>query len=153
MTTVATQVVLDTNVVLDCFLFRDPSARVITAAIESRQWHWIGTQAMADELKSVVNRPELQRWQARRDTTLTEWAARCELVSPPAQSAPAELTCSDRDDQVFIDLAWARRSSCLFTRDNALLRLAGRALTFGVTVLRPADWLASEAGPPQSHRP
>lgn len=153
MTKVATRVVLDTNVVLDCFLFRDPSALVITAAIESRRWHWIGTQAMADELMSVVDRPELQRWQAKRDSTLAEWAARCELVRPPARSAPAELTCSDCDDQVFIDLAWARQARCLFTRDKALLRLAGRALSFGVKVLRPVDGLAHEIGPPQSQQP
>ena len=151
--TIGPNVVLDTNVVLDCYLFRDPSARVITAAIESQRWHWIGTQAMADELKSVVDRPELQRWQARRDNTLAEWAKRCELVHPPAHSAPAALTCSDRDDQMFIDLAWARRASCLFTRDKALLRLAGRACAVGITVLRPVDWSTDDTGRQQSTRP
>ena len=133
-------VVLDTNVVLDCFLFCDPAAHLIACAVQSGQWNWISTLEMQQELTAVVVRPELARWQSRQTATLAAMLEYSESVESPVCPAPAGLTCSDSDDQMFIDLAWSRRVACLFTRDKALLGLARRARIDGVLVLRPSDW-------------
>ena len=151
--TAVEQMVLDTNVVLDCFMFCDPAARVIVSAIESGHWQWIATPDMTREVGLVVDRPELYRWQSRRAATMAALTGYTKMVARPASSTPRELTCGDRDDQKFIDLAWTHRASHLFTRDKALLRLAGRAQPSGVRVLRPIDWRACDDGLPKPPAP
>ena len=55
--------------------------------------------------------------------------------------APApRLTCSDPDDQVFIDAALAHGARWLATRDRALLKLRRKALARGLGIVRPGDW-------------
>ncbi len=155
------QVVLDTNVVLDCFLFCDPTARFIVSALQAKRWQWLATTDMADEVIDVVDRPELERWRANRHATLAAMAELGSLIEaplcPPAGpwsgSTPETLICGDPDDQKFIDLALACSADFLFTRDNALLRLASRARSSGTRVLRPADWPAHEATQPHMAQP
>ena len=136
------EVILDTNVVLDWLLFDDPFGRVIGAAVMAGDVPWIGTAAMLEELATVLLRPGLERWQHRVDTTLSTARARCTLAEEPWATTPATPQCSDLDDQKFIDLAVARRARWLITRDRALLRLARPARAFGVAVLTPSRWVS-----------
>ena len=70
------------------------------------------------------------------------------LVQQPAEHVDQllvqRLRCSDPDDQCFIDLAVARRTPWLVTRDHALRRLARRAGAFGVAVLTPEAWARAQ---------
>lgn len=162
------EVVLDTNVVLDWLLFDDPAARPLAEAIRSGRWHWVGTDNTLGELAAVLSRTELDRWHPdRRDMASTEGDSAattaaddlgtliadkcphpalataqhlCRRVAAPVVGSAQRLTCTDADDQKFIDLAVARRVRWLFSRDKAVLRLARRATAHGVTVLRPTDW-------------
>jgi len=131
--------VLDTNVVLDWLVFGDPAAGAIGAAIEAGQQHWIATRPMLDELMQVLQRPVFDRWRGSViQHALTSTTSLCTMVEADMPQ-PAALRCKDPDDQKFVDLALARGVRHLYTRDKALLDLAGRAALQGVVILRPVD--------------
>ena len=133
------EVVLDTNVVLDWLVFDDPAARALGLAIASGRWRWVGSPEMAAEVQNVLTRPGLDRWAHRVEHALTFVNTYCSMASAVEASPDWRLRSSDPDDQKFIDLSLARRVRYLFSRDKALLRLARRASSLGVTVLRPCD--------------
>ena len=146
----APDIVLDTNAVLDWLVFADPAAQPLGAAVCNAEVRWIATPEMLAELHDVLGRllthPPLQRWQAAHAPASAEVGRRIQLVDTPAPLSPARrLHCTDPDDQCFIDLALARRTPWLVTRDRALLRLARGARLHGVSVLTPAQWCATAA--------
>ena len=126
--------VIDTNVVLDMLVFRDPPGLAVQAALVSRRYRWIACRGMRDELAHVLGRG-IGR-EVDRDAVLAAYDGVVVEVDPPA--LPGALRCTDPDDQVFIDLALQRRAHALLTRDWALLRLAKRARGFGVAVALPS---------------
>jgi putative PIN family toxin of toxin-antitoxin system len=142
------EVVLDTNVVFDWLVFADAAARPLAAALETGRLRWVCTPAMLDELAHVLRRGTLQRWCIDVEQVLTLAKASLSLVDAPA--TPCPLNCRDPDDQKFIDLAWARRTRWLISKDMALLRLAGGARAWGAEVCTPARWAVltgADAGP------
>jgi len=134
--------VLDTNVVLDLLLFRDPGAAALDAALGAGRLRWLTTDAMLDELADVLRRPFAAGWALTPAEVLAAAHARCERTMPAASAAPPAPRCTDPDDQKFIDLACALPAAWLFSRDRALLRLARAAQPRGVRVLTPARWAA-----------
>lgn len=135
-------IVLDTNVVFDCWVFDDPRCRPLAQALSARSVRWIATAAMRDELVHTLGRGRLDaRWP--RDGAVAAWDALAELRPEPA---PTRLVCSDADDQKFIDLAVVAGAGWLLTRDRALLKLRRRAASHGVTVAPPEQWPAPAAG-------
>jgi putative PIN family toxin of toxin-antitoxin system len=137
-------VVLDTNVVLDWLLFRDPSCAALASHIESRRLRWHATLSMRDELAHVLPRPQLKPWPSEHVLTcFDQWAT----VSLGEFSALTPR-CRDMDDQKFIDLACALGARWLLTRDRALLDLAKPARSHGVEVLTPSAWALRRAAAP-----
>ncbi|MCW7541956.1 putative toxin-antitoxin system toxin component, PIN family [Aquabacterium sp. A7-Y] len=138
-------VVLDTNVLLDWLVFRDPEVLHIADAVTSGRLCWIATHSMRDELERVLT----YEWIAARQPDSLHiaaiWERYAHTQEPPAPRAP--MRCGDPDDQKFIDLAVARGAQWLLTKDRELLKLAKRARLRGVAVLRPADWQDSAADP------
>ena len=132
--------VVDTNVVLDLLLFRDPRAVVLREGLASGRYRWIACPPMRSELARVLDRGGFGRWAVDREAVLAAYDGSVVDIDPPA--SPGTLRCSDGDDQVFIDLAMQRRADALLTRDRALLRLAARALGAGVVVATPETWSA-----------
>jgi uncharacterized protein len=133
--------VLDTNVLLDWLVFRNPGTAALAAAVEAGTLRWLATMPMRDELGHMLTHPSLARWSpdaARALATLDRLAS----IRPSA--AASHLHCTDRDDQIFIDLALAERANWLITHDRALLKLARRARLRGVTVLTPMAWCAQD---------
>jgi putative PIN family toxin of toxin-antitoxin system len=117
-------VVLDTNVALDLLVFDDPSARPLAAQLERGLLRWIATQAMRDEFERVLAYEHIAaRMQARSlvaSAVLAHFDRHAQLVDAAEQ---AQLTCSDPDDQKFIDLAVAHRCM-LLSKDAAVLAMA-----------------------------
>ena len=145
MSTPATVLVLDTNVVLDWLVFRDPSSLPLAEALQSARAAWHACAVMRQELEQVLTRVEFNRWQPDVPAVLANWDrwARVADAPPPA---PDGLRCSDPDDQVFLDLAFAQQATALVTRDRALLRLARPAGRRGLQVLTPEAWARSAVG-------
>lgn len=134
--------VVDTNVVLDLLLFRDPRVRQIELAAASTNWIWVACQSMRDELEHVLHYPGLaQRLVTSghkpaqvltRYDAWVHWVARAPLTQP---------RCKDPDDQKFVDLA-VQHAACLVTKDKAVLTLAKRLTRMGVSTLTPEAFLA-----------
>jgi putative PIN family toxin of toxin-antitoxin system len=136
-------VVIDTNVVLDLYVFHDPRAQLLRHHLDAGHLSWLTTEAMLAELADVIRRPLIARVCHDADGAMAQVRLVCRVVPDPVQPAVAAPVCADPDDQMFIALAWCWPAAWLLTRDRALLDLAKRALARGVGVTTPARW----AGP------
>ena len=138
-------IVLDTNVVLDWLVFGNPSSVPLAAAIMDKQVRWIATAAMRGELTEVLRRGLAAAHGVDVGAMLTTWDACAEPCAEPARSAFSDvLRCTDADDQKFLDLARATGARWLLSRDRAVLRLARRAASLGITICVPERWSLSD---------
>lgn len=137
----ASTIVVDTNVVLDWLVFKNPSSLALADAIKRRQVRWVATAAMRAELADVLQRGLALARGADASAVLSAWDANVNLcVEPPAQPAATALRCTDPDDQKFLDLALATQAHWLLSRDRALLRLARHAALRGTAISVPEAW-------------
>ena len=132
----ASPVVLDTNILLDLFIFSDPATAALRAALDASELRFLSTTVMREELRRVLDYPHLQPRMAFYGITaaqvLAAFDARATLCEVPPK---AVFTCKDADDQKFIDLAAAHRAQ-LLSKDKAVLCMARRLKTLGVAVSR-----------------
>jgi predicted nucleic acid-binding protein len=133
-------VVLDSNVVLDWLLFRDPAAAALGRAIRNQAVRWHATAAMRHELEHVLTRDRFEGWQGSARDVLDGWDRWAQVLPEPAPPLVVPLRCTDPDDQKFIDLALHVRPALLISRDKAVLRLAKRARALSVRILAPSAW-------------
>lgn len=135
-------IVLDTNVILDGWVFGNPAWAPLGKALTDQQLQWVVCASMLDELRFVLARPQPARFEAARQAALldTERWQQARVVPAPSSEDLPRLRCSDRSDQQFIDLALAQRARWLISRDKALLKLARRAAAHGVTITTPERW-------------
>lgn len=128
--------VIDTNVVLDLFVYEDPATVPLRAALAEPLTRWLATPVMREELRRVLAYPQVvKRLDARSlsaEAVLAAFDARA-MLAEPAPKAP--YTCKDADDQKFIDLA-AAHAAVLLSKDKAVLCMAKRLATLGVAVGR-----------------
>lgn len=128
--------VLDTNIVLDLFVYDDPTVAPLRQLLESGEGRWHATGAMREELARVLAYPHIARRMARRALAADEVLAGFDQHVQPAAPAPrAVYACKDPDDQKFIDLAVAL-GACLLSKDAAVLCMARRLARVGVQVRR-----------------
>jgi predicted nucleic acid-binding protein len=111
--------VLDTNVVLDLLVFADPRTARLREALAQGALRWLATAAMRDELLHVLAYPQFARRVPDAGSVLSSFDAHVLCVETPAA---APVSCTDPDDQKFIDLAVAHRG-LLLSKDNAVLKL------------------------------
>ncbi|MFZ4288374.1 putative toxin-antitoxin system toxin component, PIN family [Variovorax sp. HJSM1_2] len=132
-TSVPRTVVLDTNIVLDIFLFSDPVCEPIRAGLMSGALHWLAIQHMRNELERVLDyshlQPKLALYALSKGDVLAAFDRHAHLVDVAPRVA---LVCKDPDDQCFIDLAVAHQA-LLLSKDKAVLALRKRLLAQGVT--------------------
>lgn len=125
-------IVLDTNIVLDIFVFGDAAAGPLKQSLLAGQLDWLATSPMRDELSRVLAYPKIIARLAFQaldaDGVLAGFDQHARLVDVAAK---AGLTCSDPDDQKFIDLAVAHRA-LLLSKDKAVISMAKRLLAQGV---------------------
>jgi putative PIN family toxin of toxin-antitoxin system len=127
--------VLDTNVLLDFWVFDDARATPLRAAVEGGSLRVLRSGPLVDELSDVLSRPVFGLTNERRCTILRLWDR---IATPVQQVFPSPLACTDPSDQKFLDLAHTARADWLFTKDKALLKLARRARTLGLQIVEPA---------------
>jgi putative PIN family toxin of toxin-antitoxin system len=143
-------VVIDTNVILDMFLYTDPRVSALVAALNSGELQWLATRVMREELARVLQYEHLQKRLlgktsaegASTNEGSAAAAARALLILDKmdqqahlVEVAPrAGYVCKDMDDQKFIDLAQAHRSM-LISKDKAILSMKNRMARVGVQVM------------------
>ena len=131
--------VLDTNVVLDLFIYEDPATLPLRAVLADARTRWLATPVMREELKRVLAYPQVTKRLEARALTAEAVLARFDACAQLADIAPkAPYTCKDTDDQQFIDLAVAHTAT-LLSKDKAVLCMAKRLARLGVAVAR--QWL------------
>ncbi len=132
----ARPVVLDTNILLDLFIFSDPAVAELRAALQAGLLRFVSTAVMREELRRVLDYPQLQPRLAFYGRTPDQVLAAFDAHATLCEAAPkAPYTCKDADDQKFIDLAAAHRAR-LISKDKAVLCMAKRLRTLGVEVAR-----------------
>lgn len=138
-------IVLDTNIVLDLFVFDEPAVLPLKDALQTRQLQWIATPAMREELARVLAYkqivPRLAYYQRSAADVLADFD-RLVKVMDTAPKAP--VTCKDADDQQFIDLAVARKTP-LLSKDHAVLCMKKRLLALDVQAQTAIEFVASMA--------
>ncbi len=133
-------IVLDTNIVLDLFVFKDPATQPLKLALASHKIQWLTTQAMRDELERVLSYPKIMVRLAvaemGADKVLQQFDTQALLV----EVAPkASVTCRDSDDQKFIDLAVLHKAT-LMSKDRAVLCMKKRLLALSVRAQTALDF-------------
>ena len=117
---------LDTNIVLDLFVFADKAAWPVRSSLEEGTMRWLATAAMRDELERVLAYaqiiPRLAFYGLAAADVLATFDHHSQRVDAAAK---APVTCKDPDDQKFIDLAVAHGAT-LLSKDRAVLALKKR---------------------------
>jgi putative PIN family toxin of toxin-antitoxin system len=129
-----TNIVIDTNIVLDLLVFKDPATTPLQQTLNANQLTWLATQPMRDELARVLAYPQivarLNFCKLLADDVLTAFDKQARIVDIAPK---ASVTCSDADDQKFIDLAVAHKA-LLLSKDKAVTSMTKRLLALGVEV-------------------
>ena len=126
--------VLDTNIVLDLWVFEDPASGVLRQTLEDGATRWLATAAMREELARVLAYPHIARRRMARDLSADAVLAhfdRHAQLQPDAPKAP--YTCKDADDQKFIDLA-VHHGAALHSKDAQVLCMKNRLARCGVAI-------------------
>jgi putative PIN family toxin of toxin-antitoxin system len=130
-------IVIDTNIVLDLFVFRDLLAQPLAQALANQTYKWIATAPMRDELERVLDYPNIAVRLDGAQTSSAEVLVQFDAQVLWMDVAPrAALICRDPDDQKFIDLALAHQAT-LLSKDRAVLCMAKRLLA-GRVIARSA---------------
>jgi putative PIN family toxin of toxin-antitoxin system len=139
--------ILDTNIVLDLFVFRDPQVEPVREAVTGGAMQWLANARMRDELERVLAYEHLVPRMAFHSISsaqvLAQFDARTRIVDA-ALKCP--FNCKDPDDQHFVDLAVAHRA-WLLSKDKAVLALRKRvqSLCGGPMIFQPAEFAAAMA--------
>lgn len=127
--------VLDTNVVLDMLIFDDPHIPSIRELVAQGQVRWIADQAQRIELERVLHyskiAPRVSFYGKTPEGVMAAFDAAVEYV---ADAPKIRFSCTDADDQHFLDLA-SQHQALLVSKDKAVLKQRKRvAQTYGATV-------------------
>lgn len=123
--------VLDTNIVLDLWVFQDPGTEPLSESLKQVAGHWIATEAMREELARVLAYAHIARRLEKNALSAESVLARFDAAVTLVAAAPkAGISCKDPDDQKFIDLAVAHQAQ-LFSKDKAVLCMKKRLEALG----------------------
>jgi putative PIN family toxin of toxin-antitoxin system len=141
----AKPIVIDTNVLLDLFVFHDPRWTGLLAAIESGEVQALTRADCRDEYLAVLKYPHLPLDDERRAQAAARFDALLQLVAPDAKHVRLPV-CTDRDDQKFMELARDAGAAVLISKDKALLKLNRKTSQAGMfRIMLPEAWLKARA--------
>ena len=137
------RLVLDTNVCLALWLFRDRRLLALDAALQGGRCLWVGSPATRAELLHEIRPERCARYRVTPEAVLTAIAATPTATEVPASGffPPASLRCRDPDDQIFVDVALETRADALLSRDRAVLGLRRAAAAQGLLICDPQAWI------------
>jgi putative PIN family toxin of toxin-antitoxin system len=132
-------IVIDTNVLLDIWVYNDPATPALLKALEGGHLRWLATAAMREELLRVLDYAHIAKRREKDGLSLQAVMQAFDRWSVPVAQAPrSAFVCKDPDDQKFIDLAVAHTAT-LLSKDKLVLKLGKRLASAGVKTA--AIWL------------
>jgi putative PIN family toxin of toxin-antitoxin system len=137
------RVVIDTNVCLDLFVFRDARWAGLLAALKDRTIHAVTRPDCRMEWLLVLEYPHLPLDPAGRGRAAEEFDALIACLALDARQDGIKLpVCKDPDDQKFLELAYHADAELLITKDKALLKLARKTARAGLFAIMPPEaWI------------
>lgn len=134
------RVVFDTNVVLSALLF--PGGRMAELRSLWRRGHAVplACRETTRELLRVLTYPKFRLAEADREALLGDYLPFCEVIALP-EKLPEVPPCRDKQDLVFLHLAYVAKADCLVSGDADLLALAGESAVPVLAVPAFFEWL------------
>ena len=140
----AQRLVLDTNVCLDLFVFRDPRWHALLAAMRDGEVECVTRADCRTEWTLVLAYTRLGLDAQAQQAALAEFDSLIALAADAPLEGPALPVCKDPDDQKFLEIAAASGAHCLISKDKALLKLARRTRKLGLCeIMSPTQWTAT----------
>ncbi len=119
-------VVFDTNVLLDLFVFNDFRVLHLKQALLEQKIDALASSKTLEEFADVISRPLFSLEATEQKKILQQWNSLARVLSDQTLlSSP--WRCQDRDDQVFLDLAFTARPCTLISKDHEVLKFAAHA--------------------------
>jgi len=137
------RIVLDTNVCLDLFVFRDPRWQSLLQAMQQGSVQAVTRADCRMEWTLVLAYTKLKLDAAAQEQIKAEFDALVTLLDPPLPENAIKLPlCRDSDDQKFLELAYAANAAILISKDKALLKLARKTERAGLfRIMTPERWM------------
>jgi putative PIN family toxin of toxin-antitoxin system len=126
-------VIFDTNVLLDLFVFNDFRVLHIKQALIEKQLDALASRQTLEEFSDVISRPLFSLEQSAQEKLVQEWQSLSRIIEDQNIIA-APWQCRDKDDQIFLDLAFTSKPCILLSKDNEVLKFASRAAIEGVQI-------------------
>jgi len=143
ITAPAPTIVIDTNVLLDLFVFHDPRWADLLAAIEAKEIDAITRADCRAEYLAVLHYQHLPLDDDSRLVAAARFDALLRLVDVDSKAIRLPV-CTDRDDQKFMELARDAGASILISKDKALLKLGRKTAQAGLfRIVLPEVWVAT----------
>jgi len=120
------RLILDTNILLDLFFFRDPATAYLSAQLRDQRVDVMASDALIREFSGVLKRASFALSENQQRGILQDWLQQTTVIEGPAIE-PAPWKCRDKTDQMFLDLAYSCRPATLISKDKQVLKLAKRA--------------------------
>ena len=137
------RLVLDTNVCLDLFVFRDPRCAQLQAALREGAVEAVTRADCRNEWLRVLDYPNLPLDETTKQQATEAFDQLIVCIAPDIRTTPLPL-CRDKDDQKFLEIARDASAQCLVTKDKALLKLAGKLARSGLFRITRPDAMSGE---------
>lgn len=124
------QIVLDTNVCLDLFVFQDARWQLLLDGLKSGTIKAVTREDCRQEWMAVLHYTHLPVTDATREHYIAAFDTYITCVAPPERNLLLPR-CSDKDDQKFLEIARDAAVETLVTKDKALLKLARKTRQAG----------------------
>ena len=135
------RLVLDTNVCLDLFVFRDPRWNGLLHSLRHGQVEAVTREDCHMEWLIVLDYPHLPVKEVDKPAIRAEFDSLIACLSNVAVNTFGLPLCSDPDDQKFLELALQADANVLITKDKALLKLAKKTARKNMfTIMTPQAW-------------
>ncbi|MHB8912727.1 MAG: putative toxin-antitoxin system toxin component, PIN family [Lysobacter sp.] len=138
------RIVLDTNACLDLWVFADPRAAGLLAALQAGAIEAVTNTACRDEWRRVLHYPQLRLSDAARLVHADAYDALAHYLPADTQPLRADVPlprCADPDDQKFLQLALTSGARWLVSRDRDVLALGRRTRRDGLfEIVSPQAW-------------
>ena len=115
--------VFDTTVVVSALLFTSGRLARLRAHWRAGDALPLASRTTVEELTRVLRYPKFQLSSDHRDELLAEYLPYCEIIKVTRKS---KLSCRDKNDQPFLDLAESGKADLLVTGDRDLLARPGK---------------------------